>query len=303
MANEMTSTALASIINSETIVEARLAFQKNANLPGVCRFADLTGLATKVASFPVFVSATVTTPGSETTDVTTNSDITPTDVTLTVARRTIKILPSDLGWASSQENMSAVLGQIIGAARAKKVDQDIAAVMTTNFTSSVGATNSTAMTQLLIQSALLTLETNEANDNLILALHPKQWALLRDDFVLVSASTAGAGANGVNTDRSAQGQEVLNSGLVTLPLYGAQVIVTPRIGTGTDTNDIYCGFMGNCKESIGYALKNVNADMGLPEIELERDASIGGTEVVMNYYDKAGIIRASGLVLVKSQTY
>lgn len=295
MANEMTSSLLASVINAETIVEARLAFQKNANLPGLVRVADLTGLATATASFPVYVAATVTTPGSETTDVTTNSAVTPTDVTLTVARKTIKILPSDLGWASAQENMAARLGQIIGAARAKKVDTDICAVMTTNFTSSVGATNSTAMTQALIQSALLTLETNEANENLGLVLHPKQWALLRDDFVLTSASTA--------TDRSAQGQEVLNSGYLTLPLYGARVIVTPRVGTGTDTNDIYTGFIGNLAEAIGYAVKNVNADLGLPEITTERDESVGGTEVVMNYYDKAGVIRAAGLVLVKSQTY
>ena len=295
MANEMTTSLFASVINAETIVEARLAFQKNANLPGLVRVADLTGLATAVASFPVYVAASVTTPGSETTDVTTNSAITPTDVTLTVARKTIKILPSDLGWASSQDNVSARLGQIIGAARAKKVDGDICAVMTTNFTSSVGATNSTALTQANIQSALLTLETNEANENLGIVLHPKQWALLRDDFVLTSSSTA--------TDRSAQGQEVLNSGYLTLPLYGARVIVTPRVGTGTDTNDMYLGFIGNMSEAIGYAIKNVNADLGLPEITTERDESVGGTEVVMNYYDKAGIIRASGLVLIKSQTY
>lgn len=292
----MTSTALASIILPEVIAEAKLAFQNDANLVQYVRFQDLTGVPTKTASFPVFIAAGVTVPGSETTDVTTNQDITPTDVTLTVARRTVKILPSDLGWASSTENMSQVLGQIIGKARAKQVDTDICAVMTTNYTSSVGATNSTDVSFANITSALLTLETNEANQNLVLVLHPKQWAHLRNDLVIVSGTAD-------SSDKSAAGQTTMTSGMIGTTLFGAKVIVTPRVGTGTDTNAMYLGFLGNTVEAIGYATKNVSADLGLPEIEFERDASVGGTEVVHNYYDKAGIIRAAGLVLVRSQTY
>lgn len=296
MANEMTSTALASIILPEVIAEAKLAFQNDANLVQFVRLQDLSGAPTATASFPVFAAATVTKPGSETTDVTTNSAITPTDVTLTVVRRTVKILPSDLGWASSAENMSQRLGQLIGQARAKQVDTDICAVMTTNYTSSVGATNSTDVSFANIASALLTLETNEANQNLVLVLHPKQWNHLRGDLVIVSGTAD-------SSDKSAAGQSVMTSGMIGTTLFGAKVIVTPRVGTGTDTNAMYLGFLGNASEAIGYAVKNVNASLGLPEIEFERDASIGGTEVVHNYYDKAGIIRASGLVLVKSQTY
>jgi len=296
MANEMTTTALASVINAESILEARLAFQDAALLAGEVRLADLTGVATKTASFPVYAEASVTTPGSETTDVTTNSDITPTDVTLTVARRTVKIEPSDLGIASSVDNMSVRLGQIIGAARAKKVDQDILGVMTTTFTSSVGATNSTDVSIANLLTALLTLEGNEANRNLKLILHPKQWNHIRGDMVLVSGTAA-------SSDRTLQAQEVTTSGRVFSNLLGAEVIVTPRVQTGTDTNAMYLGVFGWIAEGIGYAIKNVNAELGLPDIELDRNASTGTTEFVMNYYDKAGIIRPSSLVLVKSQTY
>lgn len=295
----MQTTALASIINTQTILEARLAYQIDANLPAECRLADLTGIKTATASFPYFAAATVTKPGSETTDVTTNSDITPTNVTLAVVRRTVKIEPSDLGWASSVEDLSVRLGQLIGKARAKQVDTDILAVMTTTWTSSVGATNVTALKVSDILSGLLTLEVNEANYNLILALHPKQWNTLRDDFILANTTNSQSNA----TDRSPQGVQVLTTGFMQLPFLGCRIISTPRVGTGTDTNAEYLGILGNFSDAIGYTVKNVAADLGLPEIELWRYPEEGTTRFVHNYYDKAGVVRASGLVLVKSQTY
>jgi hypothetical protein len=298
MANEMTSTTLASIINSEAIMEARLAFQQNANLPAVVRVADLTGMPTKAASFPIFTQASVS-KTAEGTDQTTNTTCDPADVALTVARRVIKLTPTDLGIAASQENMSVRLGQAIGNARAKQVDTDILGVMTTNYTYSVGATNSTDISVANILSALLTLEIAEANENLILALHPNQWNHLRGDLVLVSATST---ATERGTDYSDQGRQILTSGKLFLPLFGAMLIVTPRVNTGTATNDIYKGALFNA-ESIGYAVKNVSAEMGISDIELQRDASLGATEYVHNYYDSCGIIRATGIVLVKSQTY
>jgi len=298
MANEMTSTSLASIINAEAIMEARLAFQQDVNLATRVRMADLTGVATKAASFPVFTAASVS-KTAEATDQTTNTTCDPSDVVLTVARRVVKLLPTDLGIASAQENMSVRLGQAIGAARAKQVDTDILGVMTTNYTYAVGATNSTDISVANILSALLTLEIAEANRNLILALHPNQWNHLRGDLVLTSATST---ATERGTDRSAQGQGVLTSGMLYIPLFGAQVLVTPRVGTGTDTNDIYKGALFNA-ESLGYAIKNVSAELGLPDIEVQRDASLGAAEYVHNYYDSCGILRATGVVLVKSQTY
>jgi|GEM_PF-2432981 len=299
MAGEMTSTSLVSMITPETIVEARLAFQQNVNLVNECRFADISGVPTKAASFPVFIAPTVS-KTAEGTDQTTNADITPTDVVLTVARRIIKITPTDLGFASSGENMAARLGQIIGNARAKQVDTDILSVMTTNYTNSVGATNSTDISIANILSALLILEGAESNQNLVLALHPKQWNHIRGDLVLTSATST---ATERGTDFSGQGQGVMNSGLLSIPMFGARVLVTPRVTTGTSTNDIYLGILGQFSEGIAYAVKNVNAAMGLPEIEVQRDASLGANEFVHNYYDSAAIIRSTALVLIRSQTY
>ena len=202
--------------------------------------------------------------------------------------------------AASGENMSARLGQLIGNARAKQVDTDILGVMTTNFTNSVGATNSTDLSVANILSALLILEGLESNQNLSLILHPNQWNHIRGDLVLVSATST---ATERGTDRSAQGQSVLNSGFVTIPMLGCDVLVTPRVSTGTDGNAMFLGMLGNLSEAIGYAIKNVNQELGLPDIELERDASLGATEFVHNYYDSVKIIRSNGLVLIKSQTY
>lgn len=299
MANEQTSTVLASVINAEMIMEARMAFQVNANLPRLVRVADLTGQPTNTASWPVYAAGTVTKPGSEEVSVTTNSTPAPTDVTAAVARRTIIVSPTDLGVSGSVDNLSATFGKLIGEARAKQVDTDILAVMTTNYTSSVGATNSTDVTIANILSALLTLEGNEANQNLVLALHPKQWNHIRGDLVLSAQVTA----NALPTDNSVQGQQVLTSGVLFAPIFGAQVLVTPRVGTGADTNDMYLGVLGNFAEAIGYAVKNVNRMLGIPEIELDRTPRSAMGALVHNYYDKAAIIRAAGLVLVKSQTY
>lgn len=301
MANETTLSNIASIVNTEAIMEARLAFQQNVNLVNEVRMADLTGIATAAASFPFFINPAIA-KTAEGTDQTTNATITPTDVVLTVARRVCKVLPTDLGFAASQENLSARLGQLIGASRAKQVDTDILGVMTTNFTSSVGTTNSTVITIANILTALLTLEGNESNQNLILALHPKQWNHLRGDIVVTSATSTANDPRRL-TDSSNQGQDVMNSGLLSIPLFGARVFVTPRVATGTSTNDMYLGILGNFKEALGYAVKNVNSEVGVAEIELQRDASLGATEFVHNYYDSTGIIRATGLVLIKSQTY
>lgn len=298
MANEMTASALASIINAEAILEARMAFQQNVNLAQECWVGDLTGQLTNAASFPVYIAPAVS-KTAEGTDQTTNATITPTDVVLTVARRICKITPTDLGFAASTDNLSARLGQLIGRARAKQVDTDILGVMTTNFTSSVGATNSTDVSLTMITSSLLTLEGNESNQNVILALHPKQWNHLRGDLTVTAQLTT----DGRGTDPSAQGQSVMNTGLLTVPLFGCRLLVTPRVGQGTDGNAMYLGIMGQFSEGIGYAVKNVNAMVGVPEIELQRDASLGATEFVHNYYDSAGIVRSAALVLVKSQTY
>ena len=81
-----TTTTLASVINSETIVEARLAFQNNANLPGLVRVGDITGVRTAVASFPYYAAIAIS-KTAEATDQTTTATVQPTDVTLTVARR------------------------------------------------------------------------------------------------------------------------------------------------------------------------------------------------------------------------
>ena len=294
MATSTTST-LGEIINSETIVEAKLAFQDNANMPSLVRIADITGVRTTTISFPVYNTIAIS-KTAEGTDQTTTATVDPTDVTATVARRIARVDLTDLAagaWADTV-SPSARLGQMLGMARAKQVDTDILGVMTTNYTSSVGATNSTDVAFSSILSALLTLEVNEAASQLTLALHPKQFNHLRGDLVIVSGTTTNP--TGTAADQAMNTGKVLN-------LYGAQVVSTPRVGTGTDTNDMYLGFLGYTKEAIGYGVKNVNAELGLPDIELQRDASASWTEVVHTYYDTVKIIRASGLVLVKSQTY
>lgn len=284
---ESTSTTLTELIPNEVLQESRLAFQKNAGILPLVQTADLSNRPGTTAEFPVHVVATVTKPANETTDVTTSSTMDPTSVTQTVVRRTAHIDLADLARESTVEDVNVTAGRLIGNARIKQVETDILANMTTNYTSSVGATNSTAITPEQILSALLTLKNNEANENLVLAISPNQEFHLLDDLVVTSSS---------DTDRSAEGMAATRDGVIK-DLYGIRVLSTPRVSTGTDTNDIYLGMLFNSKE-LGYTVKNIP-----PLIEFERDATKALTEIVMNYYDSSGRIRAAAFVLVKSQTY
>lgn len=284
---ESTSSTASELIPNEIIQESRLAYQKNSSIVALVRSADLSGVPGKAAEFPIHITASVTKDASETTDETTTNTINPTSVTLTVARRVSRVDVSDLLGASAVENINQVAGAMIGNARIKQVETDILAVMATDHSTNVGATDSTANTPEQVLSALLSLKNAEANENLVLVISPNQEFHLLDDITVTSSSAS---------DQSSQGQEAMNSGGLK-QLFGFMVITTPRVGTGTDTNDIYLGIAGNAK-ALGYAVKNI----GSP-IELQRDASKAINEVVMNYYDSAGQLRPAGLVLFKSQTY
>lgn len=287
------SSSLGKLVPTEVLQEARLAFQKNAEVLPLINVADISGIPGVTADFPIHTTVAVTKPANETTDVTTNSAIQPTFATLTVARRTARVDISDLSQEAARAGYkpSEMAGRLIGQARIKQVETDVLGNMTTNYTSSVGATNATSISPENVLSALLTLKSNEANENLMLALHVKQEAHLLDDLVVTSSS---------DSDRSEVAQSAMrDGGLVKKSLFGFTVVPTVRVSTGTDTNDIYLGFACNAKE-LGYAVKNIGDKGGL---EIQRDASIALNEVVMNYYDSSGRIRAAAFVLVKSQTY
>lgn len=289
---ETTTTTLGKLVPTEVLQEARLAFQKNANVLPLVRVADISGIPGKTADFPIHTTVAITKPANETTDVTTNSAIQPTFATLTVARRTARVDISDLSQhAAAGESPSETAGRLIGQARIKQVEADILANMSTDYTSSVGATNSTSISMENVLGAKLKLKNNEADDNLVLSLHANQEAHLLDDIVVTSSS---------DSDRSAIAQDAMVSGSIEhKTLLGFRVLSSMRVSTGTDTNDIYLGMAFNAQE-MGYAVKNIGPNGGL---EIQRDASKGLNEVVMNYYDSSGRIRAAAFVLVKSQTY
>lgn len=289
---ETTVSTLGKLVPTEVLQEARLAFQKNAQVLPLVNVADISNRPGVTADFPIHTTVGITKPAAETTDVTTNHAIQPTFATLTVARRTARVDISDLSQAAAAgESPSETAGRLIGQARIKQVESDILANITTNWTSSVGATDSTIITPENVLSAGLTLKVNEADENMMLSLHAKQEAHLLDDIVVTSSS---------DSDRSQLAQEAMSSGSINRKaLFGFTVVSSMRVSTGTDTNDIYLGMACNAKE-LGYAVKNVGPNGGL---EIQRDASKGLNEVVMNYYDSSGRIRAAAFVLVKSKTY
>lgn len=284
------SADLGNLIPPIVLQEARDAFQANADILPLVNVRDISGIPGKSADFPIYGKLTVTTPANETSDVTTNQVITPSFQTLTVRRQTVRVDVSDLaGAAVSGEDPSITAGRLIGNARILQVETHVLANVGTAHTSSVGATDSTAITPNDILGALLILKKNEANKNLMLAINASQEAHLLDDIVVTASS---------QSDRSALGQSAMSDGgLSNKELFGFKVKVTERISTGTDTNPMNLGVACNAKE-LGYLIKNIGA-----AVEFQRDASAALSEVVMNYYDSSGMTRPGAFVLVKSRTY
>ncbi len=284
------SSDLGKLIPTEVLQEARLAFQANAEILPLINVSDLSNKPGKTADFPIHTTVAITKDSSETTDITTNSAISPSFATLTVARRTARVDISDLARASNAgEDVNVTAGKLIGNARVKQVETDVLANIATDWTSSVGATSSTAISPENVLSAMLKLKRNEANQSPVLAIHVAQEFHLLDDLVVTSSS---------KSDGSALGQSSMNDGgLAKKSLFGFTVVPTMRVSTGTDGNDIYLGMAFNGNE-LAYAVKNI-----APGLEIQRDASKAINEVVMNYYDSSGKVRAAAFVLVKSQTY
>lgn len=289
MANELTTSTMAEIIPSEVIQASRFAYADKSwqSVPGVCRTADLTGQRGKVATFATYQAASVTKPAAETTDMTTNSDISTTALDLTVARRSVRVVLSDLAVASAAENISVAAGEAIGMARATQVDTDLFGVVTTNWTTNQGATNDTSITPNTILLGVLDLQSNKAfSGNINLVLHPKQHFHLLDDIVF---------STNTYTDRSTQGQVAMDTGLIPT-IAGARVIVTNAVSTGTDTNDMYLGMLYD-GSVLGYAVKDIYG------VESDRSVSQAADILQLNYYDAAGVIDGAGICLIKSQTY
>lgn len=176
--------------------------------------------------------------------------------------------------AVTQEDTLVQIGQVWGRSLARKIDVDLATLFGAfNGGTSVGTTTAD-MNEDDFLTALYTLEVANAVGPKVCVLHPRQAADLRTDMFINAVTTTGGMPGHVATlDHNAFGFSNDESGYWAT-LFGVPVYITtacPLVNTNADRG----GAMFIAGSALGLAYK------WMPKVELQRDASLRATEVVV----------------------
>jgi hypothetical protein len=228
---------------------------------------SIANWASNAERFPK--TPTLTASGlTEGTDLTSNTAFSPTAVTLTVGEVGLKLTLTDL-MAMGGIVGAAHYGQEAGKAVAEKRTSDLVALMS-GFFNSVGTTN-TDMTEAFFLEAIAQLRGAKVPSPYVAVLHTDTYykELIGAIGGTYSALTnTGQGVRAESNDLPGAGQ-----GGTVGELYGVNTLITPLVGE--DGSDDKINGMYAPARAIGYVEKWAIRP------ELERDASLRGTEVVV----------------------
>ena len=205
---------------------------------------------------------------TEGTDLTSNTAFAPTAVTLTVGEVGLKLTLTDL-MAMGGIVGAAHYGEEAGKAVAEKRTSDLVALMA-GFSNSVGTTN-TDMTEAFFLAAIAYLRGAKVPTPYVSVLHTDTYykELLGGIGGTYSAlANTGSGVRAESNDLPGSG----DGGMVG-QIYGVTTLVTPLVGE--DGNSDKENGMYNPNRAIGYVEKWAIRP------ELERDASLRGSEIVV----------------------
>jgi hypothetical protein len=205
---------------------------------------------------------------TEGTDLVTNTAFVPTQVTLTVGEVGLKLTITDLMAMGGIVGI-AHYGQEAGKAIAEKRTSDLVALMS-GFSNSVG-TSGGDMSELFYLNAIAQLRGAKVPRPYVGVLHTTSWYV---EFIAAvgttfsALSTTGQGVRTESNDLPGSGD-----GGIIGDLYGTTLLVTSLVGEDGNADKI--NGMYNPNRAIGYVEKWAIRP------ELERDASLRGSEVVV----------------------
>jgi hypothetical protein len=205
---------------------------------------------------------------TEGTDLTVNTAFAPTQVTLTVGEVGLKLTISDIMAMSGIVGIQHY-GQEAGKAVAEKRTSDLVSLMS-GFSNSVGTTN-TDITEAFFLAAIADLRGRKVPTPYVAVLHTDSFyaELIGAIGGTYSALTnTGSGVRAESNDLPGAGD-----GGTVGQLYGVNVLVTPLVGE--DGNSDKENGMYAPARAIGFVEKWAIRP------EMERDASLRGTEVVV----------------------
>ena len=280
MANEVTTDSgsagelVPAIVEREVIQEARAAV---VIAPRV-RQRSLVGVPGVSVDFPVWptLSAAAVSEGSDLA----NTAVNTTKVTLTASEVGVMILVKDLLAESdvlAELSENSEYAQLLGRALAAKLDTDLAALFAgLNGGTPVGTSGSDLTVDIFLE-ALFTLENNNARPPYHCVLHPVQYGDLRSSI---------KGATGMSFGAA----EMIQTGQVGT-LFGVEVAQTSVCPTANSAADRVGSMFSS--DAIGLLTKRP------PRIELQRDASARGTELVATVaYGVGELVDTAGVALI-----
>lgn len=284
-----TSTSVAELV-PEITEQVDYIFQNQSLGRALVTVKDVSSIPGKIVEFPEFTEVAASTAANETS----TPDSHAMDLSmpyLTIAKRAVLVQLGDLA-NKSMSASAADIGYAMGMAMVKAIDTSIFGVITTtNYSTSAGATNAVlSFTHCL--NALNKLEINEVDTLINLVVHPLQYATVRANLLPVAASTGTVDIKIPNPVSDAVALRGVSNAV------GMNWYVSARVGTRTvdATASCYSGLVFSPK-GIGFAF----AWLYTPGIEVIR-----GTEAVsnmiLNWGDSAGVIKAAGVCTLYSST-
>ena len=282
MADETTTTTATELVAAEIVsrlvIDAAYSNREtSAIMPRLVRADDISGEATLVKSYPKW-NLLAASGLTEATDLS-NTAINPTTVDCTSTEVGLMVTITDVLLGSASVGSIAPYAMELGKALADKVDTDVLAEVA-DFTNSVGSTG-VNMTHQNFLDAIYTLENGNASGPFVCVLHPIQAADLRTSLTTSGLATWDAAQN------AAIGAMA--------NLFGIDIVQSTNCAS-VNTNADRQGVMMPLGNQSGLVFMSKR----LARTELERDASLRATEVVVTaeYGDECVNIAANGGVAI-----
>lgn len=259
MANETTSTSISELY-TEIIQEAIFTFQETSVMRPLVTTYNITGQGKQVA-VPIFptVAASAVSEGSDLA----NTEVNPTEKTITASEVGVMTTLTDLARESSSRPIAQDVGRVFGEALAKKVDTDLAALFASFATGNDLGAAGTELTADLLLKAESTLRALNVPRPYYAVFHPKAVFNLKKTLTQ-------AGYSGTATAISSTGENVFGSGFVG-NIFGIDVYENANLSISS---------AGDC---IGGVFHPISLGLAMKmdfKIETQRDASLRATEIV-----------------------
>lgn len=270
MANETTSSSISELY-TEIIQEAIFTFQETSVMRPLVTTYNITGQGKQIA-VPIFptVSASAVAEGTDLS----NTEVNPTETTITASEVGVMTTLTDLARESSSRPIAQDIGRVFGEAIAKKVDTDLVDLFGSFASGNDLGAAGTELTADLLLKAESTLRALNVPRPYYAVFHPKAVFNLKKTLTQ-------AGYSGTATALSSTGENVFGSGFVG-NIFGIDVYENANVTV--DVNDDSVGGVFH-PMSLGLAMK---MDF---KLETQRDASLRATEIVGTVTYGKGVVK------------